>query len=351
MEAAGACGGNAGGGSSATRLPGSATHAANNQAVSDRDLLHRMRAGLDLMRDLADTLQTQCVDLSATRDALSGRLSEGLMRIESQVDDMRRIIDSSQVGAGEATGVEGEESDAPDAPHSAHAAVRADGSSVPSFLAATASAVSAAGGWGGASGDLGQGGESEGLQQLQQGVGGLTSEPLCEWTTSCPFFTTKMTSVLPREVEKGPAEMTEGNHHNKIIAPRALNKSGSHSRGRSSFVSPRVVSPSPHDDTSPSGHHNPDDDVQVSVGMPAVCRGRSSSLPPPVLPRSPAPSSAASHQDTPGAQAPVDTFEFLHQMLVQVYAAARMDASQLPNQVSRRPTATLVVHRRWPCAD
>ncbi|CEM33766.1 unnamed protein product [Vitrella brassicaformis CCMP3155] len=103
MEAAGERdGGGAGSGSSATRLPGSATHAANNQAVSDRDLLHRMRAGLDLMRDLADTLQTQCVDLSATRDALSGRLSEGLMRIESQVDDMRRIIDSSQVGAGEA---------------------------------------------------------------------------------------------------------------------------------------------------------------------------------------------------------------------------------------------------------
>ncbi|CEM25418.1 unnamed protein product, partial [Vitrella brassicaformis CCMP3155] len=140
----------------------------------------------------------------------------------------------------------------------AHAAVRADGSSVPSFLAATASAVSAAGGRGGVSGDLGQGGESKGQQQLQEGVGGLTSEPLCEWTTSCPFFTTKMTSVLPREVEKGPAEMTEGNHHNKIIAPRALNKSGSHSRGRSSFVSPRVVSRSPHDDTSPSGQHTSD---------------------------------------------------------------------------------------------
>ncbi|CEM33760.1 unnamed protein product [Vitrella brassicaformis CCMP3155] len=240
------------------------------QAVSD-SRFHRMREQLDLMRDIADTLQTQCVDLSTAQEDVSERLSDRLMRIESDLHHMEQILESSQVGVGGAMAVDEEASEGPDNSKS-DKAVRVDG---------------------GVSEDFEQG-ESKGQQQLQEGVGplgvgSLTSEALCE-ATSSGFFLTKMSSLPPGGIDKGPAEMTEGNHHNTIIAPRALDQSASHSRGRSSSLPPRVVPPSLHDDASPS------------------C------------------------QRSSGGQVRIGDFEFLHQLLVQNHAVACMDASQLPNQ-------------------
>ncbi|CEM25408.1 unnamed protein product [Vitrella brassicaformis CCMP3155] len=251
MEA-GECdaGGNGGGGSSATHLPGSVTDAANQQAASYSDVLHRMREQLELMRDITSTLHTQCVDLSATREDVSGRLAERLMRIESDIAHMKQMIESSQVRVGEAV-----------------------------VCQRTLSKERAK--------------ASNSCRRSGVGprcVGVLTAEPLCERTMSCPFLATKKASVPPREIGKGPEDTTGATHRNMPIAPRSLDQGASHSRGRSSSLPPRVVSPSLHDDASPSG------------------------------------------QRSSGGQVRIEDIEVLHQLLVQNHAIACMDASQLPNQ-------------------